>query len=76
MTATNDEWAVAFGYRMLEGVPRCPCRNPGNYAMLELSTTDPLLGRLRCWCGSTCGVTFDDQADLDSFLLKNGGSTT
>jgi hypothetical protein len=66
------DWKLVFGYRHVQGVPKCPCNDPGNYMSMEQSTTNPLQVRFRCWCGSTCKGTMDDQLELENFLAKNG----
>lgn len=60
-----------FGYRHVQGVPPCPCSDPGTYMMLEQIADDPLACRFRCWCGRTLGVTFDDLDERAAFILKH-----
>jgi hypothetical protein len=67
-----EQWKLVFGYRHVQGVPPCPCRDPGNYMSMEQSTDNPLKVRFRCWCGSTCNGTMDTQEELNEFLRKNG----
>lgn len=70
MGATSD-LQVLFGYRHVKGIPLCPCKGPGNYAMMEQRTKDPLECHLRCWCGRTLKVTFSDMAEREEFLEMN-----
>lgn len=72
MVTTEPAWRLLFGYQHVKGVPLCPCADPGNYLMLEQRTDDPLAIRFRCWCGRTMDGTYDDQAELDDLLRKNG----
>lgn len=67
-----EDYRLVFGYRSVNGVPTCPCADPGNYLSMEQSTSDPLAVRFRCWCGRTVDGRCDDQAELDDLLTKNG----
>lgn len=64
---------VVFGYRHVSGVPLCPCRDPGNYLMME--AVSPLKDRLRCWCGATIAVTWDSEEERAEFIQTNGGAS-
>lgn len=66
---------VIFGYRHVDGIPLCPCRDPGNYVALEQPGNNPLEFVLRCWCGSTMKGSFDDMSEREQFLKANGVTT-
>lgn len=66
---------VLFGYRHVNDVPLCPCRDPGNYMMMEQPGDDPLDCRLRCWCGRTCRVTFDSLDEREKFVSDSVGAS-
>lgn len=59
---------LTFGFRHVDGVPTCPCRDPGNYMALEQCGSDPLDGLLRCWCGRTVQVRFDSLDERAAFV--------
>lgn len=64
------EYRLVFGYRHVQGVPMCPCADPGNYLMMEQSVTDPMNVRFRCWCGRTVNGRMESQEELDGFLAQ------
>lgn len=66
--------SIYFGYRHVDGVPLCPCRDPGNYVACE-GGNDPLAFTLRCWCGRSISGTWDDEAEKLAFLQANDGLT-
>lgn len=68
---SSPTWRLVFGYRAVEGVPVCPCRD-GNSVSMEQDTSDPLHLRFRCWCGRTIEAHMDDQRELDDLLAQNG----
>lgn len=68
-------YKVVFGYRTVEGVPTCPCKDPGNYLAMEQSTTDQLDVLFRCWCGRKVKGRMDSIKELSDFLAKNGVTT-
>lgn len=61
---------LIFGYRYVSGVPNCPCNDPGNYLMMERKNGQDLL---RCWCGRSCTVQFDDDEERSEFIRSQGG---
>ncbi len=65
---------LLFGYRNVVGLPRlCPCRDPGDYICCEQPTIgEPLLVVLRCWCGRTARMQFDNLMEKAKFLEMNG----
>ncbi len=65
-----SDYRLVFGYRHVQGVPSCPCADPGNYLSMEQSTTDPMAVRFTCWCGRTVTGTCDTQAELDALLAQ------
>lgn len=72
----GEDGTVLFGYRHVNGVPLCPCRDPGDY-MMCVQGPGPLDFTLRCWCGSTMGGQWDDEAERKAFLATHsGGSST
>lgn len=62
---------VLFGYRHVNGIPLCPCGDPGNYMMLEQTGSDPLQVQFRCWCGATMKCTFDTLMERDEFMKSH-----
>lgn len=69
-----SDWKLVFGYQHVTGVPYCPCADPGNYMLMEQSTSNPLVVRFRCWCGSTMNGSMDTPEELAEFLAKQGKS--
>lgn len=63
-----------FGYQYVTGVPPCPCRDPGNYLMMEQPGDDPLEFTFRCWCGRRISGTFDSAEERTEFLRDNGAA--
>lgn len=63
---------VVFGYQHVTGIPLCPCRDPGDYVMMEQPGDDPFVFVLRCWCGRTNRGTFDSMEERTNFLQANG----
>lgn len=65
---------VLFGYRHVNSdqVPLCPCRDPGNYLMLEQIGDDPLAIRFKCWCGRKNEGRFDSIEERNDFLKSQG----
>lgn len=63
---------IVFGYRHVTGVPLCPCRDPGNYLMMEQPGDDPLDVVFGCWCGRTMQAQFDSHDERTEFLKSNG----
>lgn len=72
MSDTAPDYRHVFGFQHVQGVPRCPCADSGNYLRMEQSTSDPLAVRFTCWCGRTVIGRMDDEAELAEFLAKNG----
>ncbi len=66
----SDDYQLVFSYRHVQGVPTCPCADPGNYLMMEQSTDDPMAVRFTCWCGRNVTGRCDDQAELDALLAQ------
>lgn len=64
-------YKLVIGYRHFQGVPNCPCNDPGNYFMLEQSETDPLDLKFTCWCGLTAKARMASLEELNAFLIKN-----
>lgn len=64
-------YKLVVSYRHFQGVPTCPCRDPGNYFMLHQSETDPLDLIFTCWCGRTAKAHMDSLKELNAFLIKN-----
>ena len=62
---------LVFGYKHVQGVPMCPCADPGNYLSLEQDEDDPLHLRFQCWCGRTVEAHMDDKKELDELLALN-----
>lgn len=67
----DEGYKLVIGYRTFHGVPLCPCKDPGNYLMLEQSTTDPLDLIFRCWCGRKAKARMESLKELNAFLIKN-----
>lgn len=63
---------VVFGYTNVdwEGITFCPCRDPGNYLMMEtLDGRD----RLVCWCGRSARIKFDSPQERVEFIAAHHG---
>lgn len=67
----NPGYKLVIGYRHFQGVPTCPCNDPGNYLMLEQSETDSLDLIFTCWCGRTAKAHMESLEELNAFLIKN-----
>jgi hypothetical protein len=60
---------VVFSYRTVSHpeVTPCPCADPGTFMMMErVGGVD----YLRCWCGRTARMTFDDAEDRREFVAS------
>lgn len=64
--------SLVFGFRHVQGIPSCPCGDPGNYACMEQDDSDPLSFTIRCWCGGKLGGRFDNDEERAAFLRANG----
>lgn len=70
----GNGYKLVFGYRHVQGVPKCPCNDPGNYMSMHQSETDALDVLFRCWCGRRAKARFDSIKELSDFLAKNSVS--
>ena len=64
-------YRLVIGFRDFQGVPTCPCKDSGNYLMLEQSETDPLDLLFTCWCGRSAKARMGSLEELNAFLIKN-----
>jgi hypothetical protein len=60
---------ILFGYTHIAELKGrlCPCKDPGNYAMLEKREDGYYL---ICWCGRSSKVTFDCDQERDEFIAR------
>lgn len=67
---SEEGWRLIMGFRHVQGIPLCPCRDPGNYVRAEQSLTNPLLIRFTCWCGRTVNATCEDLSEVDELVTS------
>ena len=68
----HDSVRLVFGYRTVNDVPPCVCRDPGNYMAMHEDTGNPLRFEMHCWCGAKMRGEFDDMAERAEFLARHG----
>ena len=64
---------IVFGYRKVKGLPKCPCKDPGDYMSCEMrDPRRPLEVHFRCWCGNVLECKFDNEKEKKFFMNRNG----
>jgi hypothetical protein len=60
--------STVFGYRTVTGIPLCSCRDPGDYVCM---VTEGGVDTLRCWCGRSTEIKWDNPEERIEFIERN-----